>query len=514
MIMEKIGGGTLVPFLEAEKISKAFDGVQALDNVSISIDAGAIHCFVGENGSGKSTLIKIIGGILRPDTGQMRINGRPFTPGRAIESIRQGIQIIYQDLALFPNLTVAENISLNQLIEKRNKLVSRKKLIQTAKKALAEIEEECDLFEKVENLSMSKRQVVAITRALTQNARLIIMDEPTSAITKAEVDHLFSVITRLKQKGIATLFVSHKLGEIFEIAENVSIIRDGVKVGDYKAEALDDRKLTFLMTGQEIVSKPYLPKGNGPSQSHLLELTNLTRKGHYQNVNLFVNQGDILGITGLIGSGRTELALSLFGLNRPDSGEIILEGKPVSIRSSREAVRLGVGYLPEDRLLQGLAIEKSIGDNILATIVGKVLTRLRLISGEQRKRIESKWIKDLDIKTPSPAMPASSLSGGNQQRVVLAKWLATDLKLFILDGPTIGIDIASKNNIHHIIRDFAHRGVGVIMISDEIPEVLQHCNRVIVMREGRIEAEIEDVQGVSEEYIFDLAAAKKVGQGM
>lgn len=504
----------MVPFLEAKKISKAFDGVQALDDVNISIDEGAVHCLVGENGSGKSTLIKIIAGILKPDTGQMRINGRLFSPARAIESIRQGIQIIYQDLALFSNLTVAENISMNQLIEKGNKLVSRKKLIETAQKALAEIEEECDLFEKVENLSMSKRQVVAISRALTQNARLIIMDEPTSAITKAEVEHLFSVITRLKQKGIATLFVSHKLGEILEIAEKVSIIRDGVEVGDYSAETLDDRKLTFLMTGQKIVSEPYLPKEDGPSKTTLLELKGLTRKGHYQDINLSVKKGDILGVTGLIGSGRTELALSLFGLNRPDSGEIIMEGKPVSIRSSREAVRLGVGYLPEDRLLQGLAIEKSIGDNILVTIVDRLLTGLRLISGERKSRTESKWVKDLDIKTPSPAMPVSSLSGGNQQRVVLAKWLATDLKLFILDGPTIGIDIASKNNIHHIIRGFARKGLGVIMISDEIPEVLQHCNRVIVMRERRIVAEIENVQDVSEKHVFDLAAAKNAGQGM
>ncbi len=504
----------MVPFLEAKKISKAFDGVQALNGVDISIDEGAVHCLVGENGSGKSTLIKIIGGILTPNRGEMKIQGRRFSPARAIESIEHGIQIIYQDLALFPNLTVAENISLNQLIERGNKLVSRKKLIQTAQKALAEIGEECDLFEKVENLSMSKRQVVAISRALTQNARLIIMDEPTSAITKAEVDHLFRVITRLKQKGIATLFVSHKLGEILEIAENVSIIRDGIKVGDYKAEDLDDRKLTFLMTGQKIESEPYLPQGEDSAETHLLELKQLTRKGHYQDINLFLKKGDILGITGLIGSGRTELALSLFGLNRPDSGEIILEGKPVSIRSSKEAVRLGVGYLPEDRLLQGLAIEKSIGDNILVTIVDKLLTRLRLISGDRRTRVESQWIKDLEIKTPSPAMPASSLSGGNQQRVVLAKWLATDLKLFILDGPTIGIDIASKNNIHHIIRDFARRGVGVIMISDEIPEVLQHCNRVIVMREGRIEAEIEDVQGVSEGEVFDIASAEDADQGM
>ena len=235
----------MAPFLEAANISKAFSGVQALDNVSISIDEGEIHCLVGENGSGKSTLIKIIGGVLRPDRGVMRIGGAPFVPGQAIDSIRKGIQIIYQDLSLFPNMTVAENISFNQLIERGKQLIHKKMVLKTAEKALKEIGEECDLFEKVENLSMAKRQIVAISRALTQKSRLIIMDEPTSAITRAEVEHLFSVIMRLKEKGIATLFVSHKLGEIFEIAENVTILRDGNNVGSYPAGDLDDEKLTF-----------------------------------------------------------------------------------------------------------------------------------------------------------------------------------------------------------------------------------------------------------------------------
>jgi len=499
----------LTAFLEAANISKAFDGVQALDKVSVSIDAGEIHCLVGENGSGKSTLIKIIGGVLKPNTGQLRINGEIFSPARAIDSIRQGIQTIYQDLSLFPNLSVAENISLNQLIERGNRFVSKKNVIRTAEKALKEIGEELDLSEKVENLSMSKRQIVAISRALTQNARLIIMDEPTSAITKAEVDHLFSVIMRLQQKGIATLFVSHKLGEIFEIAENVTIIRDGSKVGDYPAGELDSDRLTYLMTGLKIESTVYERDQQKVAADKLLDIRNLSRSGHYENVNFSVRRGDILGVTGLIGSGRTELALSLFGLNKPDSGEIILDGKPVSINSADEAMKLGIGYLPEDRLLQGLYVEKPIGSNIVVTIVEKLLNRFRLISNKKWKNVESRWIDNLKIKTPSAAMPASSLSGGNQQRVVLAKWLATNLKLFILDGPTIGIDIASKNNIHEIIREFAREGVGIVMISDEIPEVRQQCNRILVMREGRIVAEIEDVPNTSESYIFEQCSQKE-----
>ena len=495
-------------FLEAANISKTFDGVQALDRVSVSIDAAEIHCLVGENGSGKSTLIKIIGGVLKPNAGQLKVDGEVFSPARAIDSIREGIQIIYQDLSLFPNLSVAENISLNQLIERGNRIVGKTNVIKTAQKALKEIGEELDLSEKVENLSMSNRQIVAISRALTQNARLIIMDEPTSAITKAEVDHLFTVITRLKQNGIATLFVSHKLGEIFEIAENVTILRDGRKVGDYPAGELDSDKLTYLMTGLKIESSPYEREQQKRDGDPLLAVKNLSRRGHYENINFSVRRGDILGITGLIGSGRTELALSLFGLNKPDSGEIILDGNSISIKSANEAMKLGIGYLPEDRLLQGLYVEKPIGSNIVVTIVDKLLNRFKLISSERRKNVESRWIDDLKIKTPSAAMPASSLSGGNQQRVVLAKWLATNLKLFILDGPTIGIDIASKNNIHEIIRDFAREGVGVVMISDEIPEVCQHCNRIIVMREGRIVAEIDDVPNTSASYIFEQCSLK------
>jgi simple sugar transport system ATP-binding protein len=274
------------------------------------------------------------------------------------------------------------------------------------------------------------------------------------------------------------------------------------------AGELDNSRLTFLMTGEKIDATTYRRDREKFSNDYFLEVKNLNRKGHYNNINFSIKRGDILGITGLIGSGRTELALSLFGLNKPDSGEIILDGNPVSIQSAEEAMRLGIGYLPEDRLLQGLFVDRSIGSNIVVTVVETLLNKFKLISGDKRKQIESKWINNLKIKTSSADMPASSLSGGNQQRVVLAKWLATHLKLFILDGPTIGIDIASKKNIHDIIRDFAREGVGIILISDEIQEVLQHCNRVLVMRQGRIEAVIENPQNVSESDVFDIAAAQ------
>lgn len=483
-------------FLEVQGISKAYEGVQALKEVSLAIGKGEVHCLVGENGSGKSTLIKIIGGVVEPDEGVVVVGGRPHSHLAAIDAIRQGIQIIYQDLSLYPNLSVAENISFNQFVERRSSFVSWREMRAIARRGLAEIGEKIDLEASVQDLSVAKRQIVAIARSLTQNARLIIMDEPTSAISRDDVKHLFSVIARLKAKGISTLFISHKLNEIFEIAEVVTILRDGRKVGDFPAAELDDAKLTYLMTGQRIEYTPYRApaRESGP----LLEVRGLSREGQFQEVSFSLWPGEVLGLTGLLGSGRTELALALFGLNPPDSGQILLDGKAVRVRTPKDAGRLGIGYLPEDRLTQGLFIGQSIGDNIVITILRRLLGWLGLLDPARRRSTEKRWLEELAIKAPSARVRAWSLSGGNQQRVVLAKWLATDPKVFILDGPTIGIDIASKRNIHEIIRALAQRGIAIIMISDEIPEILHNCNRVLVMREGRLEREIQDVGAVSE----------------
>ena len=495
-------------FLEARRVSKAYEGVQALNDVSLSIGRGQVRCLVGENGSGKSTLIKCIGGVVTPDSGQIVINGRVHEHLQAIDAIREGIQIIYQDLSLYPNVTVAENISLNQFVERRAAVVNWREVRAVAAHGLAAIEEEIALDELVQNLSVAKRQIVAIARSLTQGAKLIIMDEPTSAITRKDVDHLFTVIGRLKAKGISTLFISHKLNEVFEIADEVTIIRDGRKVGDYPAAELDDRKLTLLMTGRTIEYSPYRVPPETRRAAPLLEVRHLRRRGHFQDVSFSLWPGEILGLTGLIGSGRTELALALFGLNEPDSGEILLEGRPVRVRSPRDAVKLGIGYLPEDRLTQGLFIGQSIGDNIIVTVLTKLLGFLRLLDPGKIRSTQDGWLADLKIKAPSARVRAWSLSGGNQQRVVLAKWLATKPKVFILDGPTIGIDIASKSTIHEIIRSLAGRGIAIVVISDEIPEILHNCNRVLVMRGGSLEKEIEDAAAVQEAEMLSLVGGR------
>jgi simple sugar transport system ATP-binding protein len=493
-------------FLEVRNISKAYEGVQALKDVSLAIGRGEVHCLVGENGSGKSTLIKIIGGVVAPDRGVVVIGGRTHTHLAAIDAIRQGIQIIYQDLSLYPNLSVAENISFNQFVERRSSFVSWRDMRAIARHGLAEIGESIDLEQSVQELSVAQRQIVAIARSLTQKARLIIMDEPTSAISREDVKHLFSVIDRLKSKGISTLFISHKLNEIFEIAEVVTILRDGRKVGDFPAAELDDAKLTYLMTGQRIEYTPY--RAPAERAAPLLEVRGLTRRGQFQEVSFSLWPGEILGLTGLLGSGRTELALALFGLNPPAAGRILLNGKEVRIRSPKDAGRLGISYLPEDRLTQGLFIGQSIGDNIVITVLKKLLGWLGLIDPSRKRKTERRWLEELAIKAPSARVRAWSLSGGNQQRVVLAKWLATDPKIFILDGPTIGIDIASKRNIHEIIRALAERGIAILMISDEIPEILHNCNRVLVMRDGRLEREIQDVGQVSEAELLAAVGGK------
>lgn len=493
--------------LKVQNISKSYIGVQALDNVNMSINKGEIQSLVGENGSGKSTLIKIIAGVVKPDEGEIIINGKRFQNLHAIDSISEGIQVIYQDLSLFPNLSVAENISLNQMIERKKRFINWKEIKSIATEELSNIKKELDLNERVENISIANKQLVAICRALTQDAKLIIMDEPTTAITKGEIDRLFSVILALKKKGISTLFVSHKLSEVLQISEKVTVLRDGKKVGEYNTDELDNDTLSFYMSAKKIVSSAFDYKEKEHRQETLLEVRNLSKIGNFMDINFKLQPGEIIGITGILGSGRTELALSLFGLNKPDSGEIYINGKLVKINSPQNAIDLGLSYLPEDRLNQGLFVKQSIQDNAIVTILKRLLNKFRLLSDSKKYKSAKEWVEELNVITPSLEAAAQALSGGNQQRLVIAKWLATNPKIFILDSPTVGIDIASKSNIHNIIKELAKKGIGVIIISDEIPEIIHNCNRVVVMKEGRIVKEV-DTADITEDELFNILARK------
>ena len=442
------------------------------------------------------------------------MDGKELHGMHAIESIRSGVQIIYQDLSLFPNLTVAENISVNQMLESNQQAVNWKSVHEEAKKALEEIGEDIDLNERVENLSMANKQIIAISRALTQNAKLIIMDEATSAITKEEVDHLFTIITKLKTRGISILFVSHKLSEVIEISENITIIRDGKMVGVYPTSEIDYEKLVLLMTGRKLEYQPYIYNKDMMGKTPLLKVENLMKEGQFENINFTLQRGDILGITGLIGSGRTEVAQAIFGLNKPDSGKIIIKGTDTEISNPEDAIRSGIALLPEDRLHQGLFDAQSIGDNIVITILKRLVAKIGLLNPVKRKKEGNNWIEKLKIKTPTGEAPVNSLSGGNQQRVVLAKWLATNPEVFILDGPTIGIDIGSKYTIHEIIRNLAEKGMGFIIISDEIQEILENCNRILLMSGGQIIREIKDSATTTKEEIYDMiSGALTAGAG-
>jgi simple sugar transport system ATP-binding protein len=494
--------------LSVNNISKRYGAVQALDNIDLSVNKGEILCLVGENGSGKSTLIKIISGVVEPDSGEIVIEGKSYKKLSAFESMRTGIQVIYQDLSLFPNLSVAENISLNQRIEKREKFVNWREIKEIAERELKSIGKSINPDALVEELSVADKQIVAICRALTFGAKLIIMDEPTTALTKNEVDSLFSIISDLKKRDISVIFVSHKLSEVFKISEKITVLRDGKKVGDFTAGELDNEKLVFYMTGKRIAQTSFECIIEDEKSMPLMEVKNLSKKRNFIDVSFKLYKGEILGITGLLGSGRTELATAIFGLNTPDSGEILIEGKSVKINSAWQAIDLGICYLPEDRLGKGLFIEKEIGENLEVTLIKDYIGKSGQIQKNRLRKKISELSKELNIKTPSLNLAVSSLSGGNQQKVVVAKWIAANPKIFILDGPTVGIDVGSKSDIHNIIHGLAEKGVGIIIISDEIPEIMQNTNRILIMQRGRIVKEIA-TDCTNEEELYNIITMVK-----
>ena len=478
-------------FLELRGISKQFGGVRALNAIDLDVAVGEVHCLAGENGSGKSTLIKIISGVQPPEPGgRILIDGQECHGLTPTESIRRGIQVIYQDLSLFPNLTVAENIA----IEQHHGLhpVRWKPIWRVAKTALERIGVSLDPAATVADLSIAQRQLVAICRALVNDARLVIMDEPTASLTRHEVDALLELTRELKSRGVSVVFVSHRLDEVLEVAERVTVLRNGEKLGTFDAKGMTDRRLMELMTGKSFDHHPI--EGNFDAAPTVLEVRKISRAGEFQDVSLSVRKGEILGVTGLLGSGRTEVALALFGMSAPDSGEILMHGKPIQLGSNRAAIARGVAYVSEDRLSLGLVMPQPISSNIAVTVLKGLTDPFGLVDSERRRDLVRKWIDVLGIKIGDSEDAVGTLSGGNQQRVVLAKWLATNPSLLILDSPTVGVDINAKDGIYRIVRELAGNGLAVIMISDEIPEVFCHAHRVLVMRDGRIASEHEPIK--------------------
>jgi simple sugar transport system ATP-binding protein len=476
------------PAIRFEHISKVFGGVRALDDVSFEVGRGEVHCLAGENGCGKSTLIKIITGVYQPEPGAiMEYFGSRETAVTPHSARGHGIAVIWQDLALFGEMTVAENIAFETLVGAAPRLVNYKRIAEQARVALAKLGVELDLEARLNTLPIAHRQLVAIARALVSDARLIFMDEPTASLTQTETDSLLAVVRTLSQAGVAIVFVSHRLAEVLDIANRVTVLRDGKLVGVYPSEGMSQSRLTELMTGKTH-DKVVAARDTGASPP-VLEVQNLSRTNEFDDVSFTLRQGEVLGLTGLIGAGRTELAHTLFGMTAADKGRIVLGGQAVSLASNRDAIAAGISYVSEDRLALGLIQPQSIADNLVISVLAKISGRNGLIAPERKDQVVDSSVKSLAVKIGQASDPVATLSGGNQQRVVLAKWLATKPKVLILDCPTVGVDVGARAGIYRIIRDLADQGLAILMISDEVSEVHFNADRILHMAGGRIVGE-------------------------
>ncbi len=472
------------PLLQLNAITKSFGAVRALKGVSFDLRPGEVHALLGENGAGKSTLIKIVTGAHRPDTGRIEIAGQSLDHLTPASARRLGITCIYQQPALFPDLTVAENIALRLEPATSLRRLNWSERRSRAQQLLQQIGAAIDPGTEVRRLSMPEQQLVEIACTLGAGARIVIMDEPTASLTQKEQHLLFGVVRNLRAGGMGVIYISHRLEEIFALADRVTVLRDGESVGTNQVDDINESQLIKLMVGRE-VSHIY-PPAEGASGEIVLSLKNVgCLAGGVSNVSLDVRAGEVVGLAGLVGAGRTELARVLFGLTPADAGEILLHGERVTISSPPEAVAHGIAYVPEDRRRHGVILEMPIAANITMAIHRRIFPGAWLRLGVERS-LALDYIRDLAIKTYGPEAPGGSLSGGNQQKVTLARWLATKPKLLILDEPTQGVDVGAKSEIHKIIRNLAREGLAVLMISSDLPEILGMSDRIAVMRSGTI----------------------------
>ncbi len=493
--MAKEANGSDV-FISLKNVSKTFPGVKALTDINFDVRRGEVHGLIGENGAGKSTLIKVLAGVHQPDPGaEIIIDGERVEHLTPTESMRRGVMVIYQDFSLFPTLTVKENIAFSEQIDKKRRIINWKEIEETSKRALGIMGVDIDLNAKLGSLSTAKQQLVAIARALVYDAKLLVMDEPTSALSSGEVQHLFKIMNDLKARGLGIIFISHKLDELFAICDRMSVIRDGHYIGMRNNGETTTGEIIAMMVGREIVEEHVSGTNIGDV---ILEVKGISKQGNYDDVSFQLRRGEVLGITGLVGAGRTETVRALFGLNPPDSGEMYLEGKRINPKSPAEAQALGIAFVPESRLTEGLVLQQDAESNITLSIL-KNFVKNGLIDFKARNRRSLELIEQLNVKPPYPFMQIAKFSGGNQQKVVVAKWLATNPKVLIVDEPTNGIDVGAKTEIHALLRRLADEGMAVIMVSSELPEILSISDRVLVMRRGRINGEFDGATATQEQ---------------
>jgi rhamnose transport system ATP-binding protein len=479
------------PLLRLKGIHKRFPGVHALRGVDFEVFSGEIHALLGENGAGKSTLIKIMAGVHKPDEGELTYAGQKVEFVSPKDAQARGIDVIYQELSLYPELTVAENIFMGHAPYLRAglfRMMDWQTMNRRAKELLAELDvHDLDVTRKVGSLNVGNRQRVEIAKALSLEAKLLIMDEPTAALTETDVEHLFRITRLLKKRGVGIIYISHKLIEVFQLADRVTVLRDGQYIGTKNVKDTNEGELISMMVGRTIEN--LFPKQTSKIGEIVLEVKNLNRPPLTRNVSLHVRAGEIVGIAGLVGSGRSETAQVIFGILPAQSGEILIEGKPVTISRPAQAVAHGIAYVPEDRGTQGLIKQMSIRENISLSVLNDLSTST-FISQSAEKSLAQKSIEQFDIKAYSSEQIVGKLSGGNQQKVVLSKWLATEPKVLIMDEPTRGVDVGAKTEIHRLMSKLAaEQGLAIIMISSELPEILGMSDRVLVMRLGELVAE-------------------------
>ncbi len=489
--------------LGLEGVSKAFPGVRALEDVRLTLRAGEVTALIGENGAGKSTLVKILTGLCRPDAGRIMVEGREVKLEGVREAARHGIVAIHQETVMFDDLTVAENIFMGHMPRRRGGLVDWPQIKQRAASLLADVDADFSALAFVSTLSVAQKHLVEIARALSQEARIIIMDEPTAALSGREITDLYKIVARLKAQGRAILFISHKFDEIFAIADNWACLRDGVHVGEGRMDAVTQPDLVRLMVGRPVGQMfPQRQRQQGPV---VLEVRELSHPTEFADISFTLREGEILGFYGLVGAGRSEVMQALFGLTATTAGSIRIGGKPVTIDSAGAAIRAGLGFVPEDRQHEGVILPLPIYQNV--TLAGlQPHVRLGVLQRSSEVAASRAITSELDLRSAGQDQAAGQLSGGNQQKVVIAKWLATGPKILILDEPTKGIDIGAKAAVHEFISAGAARGMAVIMVSSEIPEIIGMADRIMVMRAGRIVAEFARGEATPEKLVAVASA--------
>jgi ABC-type sugar transport system ATPase subunit len=483
-------------------ICKSYSGVSILKDVGLDVAGGRVHALLGENGAGKSTLMKILAGLIAPDSGEIMLEGKQVRFHGARDAIQSGIAMIHQELAYVPDMTVSENMFLGNELRSRGLGIARsKEMDELTRGTLARLGIDIDVSERMKNLRISERQIIEIAKATSRNAKVLIMDEPTSALTDNEVGQINKIITDLCSKGTAIIYISHKMEEIFKIADNYSVLRDGSMVSNGRIADVDEKSLIAMMVGRELGCA--LRTRVEPRSELALEVRNFSKSGSFDNINFSVNYGEIVGFAGLMGSGRTEVVNCVFGLDSADGGEILVDGKPVHIRNPKDAMRHGIGLVSEDRKTLGLVLGLSVRENISLPNLGRC-SRYGIVNGREEKSLVSRYVSSLRIKVHADSQSVMSLSGGNQQKVVLGKVLLHDPKVLILDEPTRGIDVGAKAEIHELIFQLAKEGNAVIIVSSELPEVMKLSTRILVMRNGRITGEVLG-EGATEERIMSYA---------